>query len=441
MASRDAAGRKGPVMLAKTHITVGMAAALAVTQPTTVPALICAVAGGGLGGWISDIDVRGNPDAREVLKSVPSITAVLALSLVLDKLFDLGIVSSVLSGAGPGALFGAVLFCALAAVGMGTPHRTFTHSLLCCSLWGLSACLVHPRVGAAMSVGLASHLVLDLFNMRGERLLFPLKKTFCLGRCPSNGRANTALGTIGLVTAIALVGWFGIGAVAGSTGVPAMLADAASSTGFGGLPLLAVYLIAVNVLNVAAFVLLCVVCGFLPEAEAFFTYSMLVLSALGGAFGMLAVLLFTSVLLGAAGEKAQNRGDDGDSLLYIVAVALSLLWVVAIYLAWSGDIASGQVVLSPMSHVPLIAYLVAINVATIVVLLRDDEQRRKSTLHPREIGVLALAVAGGSAGALLALGLKRSGTNTSQVHYKYGLPIILGANAVIVALLVVAGVA
>lgn len=92
MASRDAAGRKGPVMLAKTHITVGMAAALAVTQPTTVPALICAVAGGGLGGWISDIDVRGNPDAREVLKSVPSITAVLALSLVLDKLFDLGIV-------------------------------------------------------------------------------------------------------------------------------------------------------------------------------------------------------------------------------------------------------------------------------------------------------------------------------------------------------------
>lgn len=174
------------------------------------------------------------------------------------------------------------------------------------------------------------------------------------------------------------------------------------------------YLIAVNVLNVAAFVLLCVVCGFLPEAEAFFTYSMLVLSALGGAFGMLAVLLFISILLGAAGEKAQNRGDDGDSLLYIVAVALSLLWVVAIYLAWSGDIASGQVDLRPMSHVPLIAYLVAINVATIVVLLRDDEQRRKSTLHPREIGVLALAVAGGSAGALLALGLKRSGTNTSR---------------------------
>ncbi len=428
-------------MLAKTHITVGMAAALAVTQPTTVPALICSVAGGGLGGWISDIDVRGNPDAKEVLKSVPGITAVLALSLVLDKLFDLGIASSVLSGAGPGALFGAVLFCALAVVGMGTPHRTFTHSLLCCSLWGLSSCLVHPRIGTAMSVGLASHLILDLFNMRGERLLFPLKKKFCLGKCPSNGRANAALGTIGLVAALVLVGWFGTEAIAGSTGVPVMLTNAASSAGLGGLPLFAVYLIAVNALNVVMFILLCVVCGAFPEAEAFFTYSMLVLSALGGAFGMLAVLLFTSALLGAAGEKAQNRGDDGDSLLYIVAVALSLLWVVAIYLAWSGDIACGHVDLSPMSHMPLIAYLAAINVATIVVLLRDDKRRRKSTLHPREIGVLALAVAGGSAGALLALGLKRSGANTSQVHYKYGLPIILGANAVIVALLVVAGVA
>ncbi len=428
-------------MLAKTHITVGMATALVVARPETVPALICAVAGGGLGGWISDVDVRGNPDAREVLKSVPGMAALVTLSLVLDKLFDLGIVSSILASAGPGAIFGAALFCVLAVVGMGTSHRTFTHSLLCCALWGLGACLVHPGLGVAISVGLASHLILDLFNMRGERLLFPLKKTFCLGRCPSNGRANTALGTMGLVSTLVLVGWFGVGAIAGSTGVPAILTSAASSTGFGGLPLLAGYLIAVNALNVVVFILLCAVCGIFPEAEAFFTYAMLIISALGGAFGMLAVLLFTTVLLGATGEKAQNRGDDGDSLLYIVAAGLSLLWMVVIYLAWSGGIASVAVDLSPLSHVPLIMYLVAINAVTLVALLRDDKQRRKSALHPREIGVLALAFAGGSAGALLALGLKKSGTNTNQVHYKYGLPIFLGINAAIAALLVVTGVA
>ena len=46
-------------MLGKTHVSAGMAASLLVLQPVSIAPLACALLGGALGGWISDIDVRG----------------------------------------------------------------------------------------------------------------------------------------------------------------------------------------------------------------------------------------------------------------------------------------------------------------------------------------------------------------------------------------------
>lgn len=169
-------------MLGKTHITIGMAAALAITQPATAPELVCAVAGGGLGGWISDVDVRENPNAIDLAKSLPAIAVVLGASCALDKLGGLGVINSITAGWGPATVVGVGLFVVLTLIGMTRPHRTFTHSLLCCVLWGLSVTLVNAGLGAAFSVGLASHIILDLFNMTGEQLFFPLKSTFLFWR-------------------------------------------------------------------------------------------------------------------------------------------------------------------------------------------------------------------------------------------------------------------
>ena len=429
-------------MQAKTHITAGAAAALAITHPATVPALICAVAGGGVGGWISDIDVRKNPDAKGVLESLPSVLFVVVISLALDYFFGLGIVESVTSNAGVGTVVGAVMFAALFVAGAASPHRTITHSLLCCALWGLSVCLVHPQLGAAFSIGLATHLALDLFNKRGEQLLFPLKRRFCLGRCPSNGRADQVLGAVGLTATVVLAGWFGVGALAGSSNIPAMLGAASSSAGVGGMDLLGTYLVTVNALTVLVCVLLVVVSSLLPAAETFFTYLILVLSGLGGAFAVIAALLFTSALFRVGGETLQHRGDEGDSLLYVVAVALALMWGVMLFLLGTGRLGTVAVVdPSPLAHVPPIAYLALINVVTFVLLFRDDKQRRSSSLHPRELRVLALALIGGSMGAIIALAAKSSGVGANQTHFKYGLPVALAANAIIVALLVVNGAA
>ena len=53
-------------MLGRTHFFIGTAAALAVLQPQTVPALVAGAGAAAIGGLISDIDVHftGAPRCR-----------------------------------------------------------------------------------------------------------------------------------------------------------------------------------------------------------------------------------------------------------------------------------------------------------------------------------------------------------------------------------------
>ena len=43
------------------------------------------------------------------------------------------------------------------------------------------------------SAAMLSHILIDLLNRRNVRLLYPLKKGFCLGICSADGMVNRAL--------------------------------------------------------------------------------------------------------------------------------------------------------------------------------------------------------------------------------------------------------
>lgn len=45
-------------MLGRTHFVLGMASALVITQPKTIPGVITAMTAGAIGGWIVDIDIK-----------------------------------------------------------------------------------------------------------------------------------------------------------------------------------------------------------------------------------------------------------------------------------------------------------------------------------------------------------------------------------------------
>lgn len=179
-------------MLGKTHLAVGIAAALAVTQPTAAAGCFLAAIGGAVGGTVCDVDtVRGSRGSGAMQCQIFA-AALTAGSLILDRILGLGLRSS-LSGADHAAvLFGTVLFAALWIFGFWSGHRSFTHSLLAMVLFGWAMHLISPAVSLPFLAGYGSHLALDLLNKRPLRLLYPLDFGVCLGIFYAGKGANRA---------------------------------------------------------------------------------------------------------------------------------------------------------------------------------------------------------------------------------------------------------
>ncbi len=193
-------------MLGKTHLAVGVASALAVVKPETIPLVITTVGAGALGGIIPDIDVD-TTDAHEGATFV-TVASVLAIGAVaaLDKLYGTGIVNRLMSDQNRWRTILAGLgFIGVCAVGKGTRHRSFMHSFLALAILSALIGILLPQAMMGFAVGYASHLVIDILNRKGEQLLFPIQKRFCLDVCDSNGVINKLLFYVGVAITILLI--------------------------------------------------------------------------------------------------------------------------------------------------------------------------------------------------------------------------------------------
>ena len=179
------------VLLGKTHMVVGIAATMAVTQPANIPELILAVGGGALGALISDIDVGTSESHRDADRiTVLSVIVVLAV-LALDYFFSAGIINKVVRNSGYGRIIaGIFLFIGICAFGKEQPHRSFMHSFLALLLLGFAIGLVWEKAVIYFAVGFLSHLATDIFNKRKVRLLYPIKGGVSLGLFHASGLAN-----------------------------------------------------------------------------------------------------------------------------------------------------------------------------------------------------------------------------------------------------------
>ena len=192
------------VMLGKTHMVIGMAATMAVTQPETIPEMILAVGVGALGALISDIDVGTSDSHRDADKiTVISIAIVLA-ALAADHFFHAGIIDRVVRSSGYLRVIGGVLlFIGICAFGKEQPHRSFMHSFLALILLCFAIGLVWKPMVLCFAVGFLSHLATDIFNRKRVRLLYPLEGGVALGLFHAHGAANQVFFMAGcLATAI-----------------------------------------------------------------------------------------------------------------------------------------------------------------------------------------------------------------------------------------------
>lgn len=190
-------------MLGKTHMAVGIAATLAITQPSGISELVLAVGAGSLGALISDIDVGTSNSHRDADKiTALSVVVVLAV-FALDYFCNTQIIERIIGSSGYLRIIaGLLLFIGICAFGKEQPHRSFMHSFLALILLSFALGLIWEKTVIYFAVGFLSHLATDIFNKKKVRLLYPLKGGVSLGLFHAYGLANDIFFAVGSIIAV-----------------------------------------------------------------------------------------------------------------------------------------------------------------------------------------------------------------------------------------------
>lgn len=190
-------------MQGKTHIALGVAAALLVTRPETAPGVLTAVTGGAIGGWAVDADYKAREMPRwEAALGVLVIGGFLGLDISLGGEMCRYAIHHWETSTW-GALGAILLWALLAHV---TSHRGFTHSFLGMAVLSGAVYVLCRPAALPLLAGYASHLLADFCNKRGIQLFFPLPWRGALGLCKSANRGVNAVLFCGSIVLDGLVG-------------------------------------------------------------------------------------------------------------------------------------------------------------------------------------------------------------------------------------------
>ena len=187
-------------MLGKTHMAVGVAAGLLVLQPKNLQELILGTGVSAIGSVISDIDVGTSESHKDADKIIGMTIAALLFMVAVECIWHVGIYKKLMRDSSvPREIIAAAIFLGICAFGKEQSHRSFMHSILALVLLTGCVAIFLPLAAPYFEIGFLSHLSADLLNRRGERLLYPWKKGFCLRLCSSSGIVNKWMFQIGIL--------------------------------------------------------------------------------------------------------------------------------------------------------------------------------------------------------------------------------------------------
>ena len=190
-------------MMGKTHTACGIASALVITRPETVPGVLGAVTFGALGGLICDADVFSiNHHLTKVTKPIVFLACAVLLIIIIDSIFRIGLLGIISRYISIQQITGFVLFLAVCIISMFTDHRSFAHSLLALLIETFCFMLMYGPVAKYFAIGFISHILLDMLNKMPVRIFFPAKKGFCLKLCVADGTVNSILLVVGTIISV-----------------------------------------------------------------------------------------------------------------------------------------------------------------------------------------------------------------------------------------------
>mgnify|MGYP005924694307 FL=1 len=178
-------------MLRATHLSVGVAAALAVLQPDNLFECLAVTGIAAVGSVISDIDCGSSESSRRADQITFVLETIVIGIVVVEAHWHLGLYQRLMSNSSVSrVVLACAAFLAVCAYGKKTPHRSFLHSFLAGGLLMSCVGVFLPMLVPYFGIAFASHLALDFLNHKGEQLFYPYRKRFSIGICSASGLVN-----------------------------------------------------------------------------------------------------------------------------------------------------------------------------------------------------------------------------------------------------------
>ena len=359
-------------MTQQTHAAVGMTTALIVVQPKSFAGVVCAAAGGLIGGVIADIDLNNHNGSKDNIRDgllFGYCIAFLCIILAADYLLGNGICMYVQSQSRYTILTSSLLIAVGLIVGYRSSHRSFMHSIFAMCFFTAMVWLAFKPITIAFGVGYLSHLLLDLTNKRGVQLLFPVKKRFCFGWCSSNGDVNQSLLSFGNIIGGSLLCLYILRARVvyhDGTKLFAML----NRPAIGGISSFHCYLIAVNIVAIIVFM-------------GVYSYSMKryeeTVGRQGLYFWFFELLCFIGGVIGiifSLRKKNQILGKH-TATMYVYAFAMIEAWSVLYMIVVNplGQTLTAIQHIEISSHFRFIIYYAVVNIVLLLAVVIDRGNR------------------------------------------------------------------
>jgi inner membrane protein len=193
-------------MTGKTHIAVGITAALAFVQPRNIKDIMLCIGVSAVGSVISDIDVTTSESRKGVDRVIGITVLVVILIVIIEFNWKFGIISYITNNSDLyDLLIGVAIFLCVCIFGKKQPHRSFMHSISAVFILSSIIYFVLPMVVPFFAIAMLSHIIIDMLNYTNVKILYPLKWGISLDICHADGIVSKFLCTIGIVSTIVLV--------------------------------------------------------------------------------------------------------------------------------------------------------------------------------------------------------------------------------------------
>lgn len=179
----------------RTHIACANMLSLSIIRPQSINALLLTTSVATLAGILPDIDLKDSTSDKIFDRLMSVLITIIIMTLLLKAMTGLNIISelkkynNILN-----YLITFSIFTLTAYLGSKTKHRSFTHSILAATIYGIILSYsVSNSILKTFIISYTSHILLDILNMKGVSLLYPIKKKYSIKLCESSGTFNNIL--------------------------------------------------------------------------------------------------------------------------------------------------------------------------------------------------------------------------------------------------------